>query len=164
MTGMARNEFPLNQLTIQQTIYIVNWRSFRRRLPSLLDRWFGLFRRWRQGAIAFPVEHKFVCAVAQAVQGGRADHLVRGKGRTPFVKMEVRRQDRGRSLVALNYQIVEVLVLGRTERFQPKVIDDEQRHLAELNLPDACASGCDGIDTSRTSVWSRLLQAKCRGV
>ena len=70
--------------------------------------------------------------MTQAVQRGRADHLVRREGRTPFVEVQVRCQDRGRSLLAFSNQVVEVLVLGWPERFQPKVIDDEQCHLAEV--------------------------------
>jgi len=84
----------------------------------------------------------------------RANHLVSREGGAPFVEVQVRRQDRGRSLVALSNQVVEILVLGRSERFQPKVIDDEQRHLAEvLQAPFVRAHGLRGAQACMSWVW-----------
>ena len=73
----------------------------------------------RQATIALPSKHEFVCGVAQAAQGGRADQLVRREGRALPLEVEVRCQDRGRSFVAISNHVVKVLVLGWAERFQP---------------------------------------------
>lgn len=68
--------------------------------------------RWFQRPVAFPVQHHPVGAVAQPVQRGGTDQLVRREGRSPFVEVQVRGQDRRRALIALGDQVMEVLVLG----------------------------------------------------
>ena len=58
--------------------------------------------------------------MAQTVQRGGADHLVRREGGAPFVEVQIRGQDGRRALVALGDQVAEILVLGRAQRFNPK--------------------------------------------
>jgi hypothetical protein len=84
--------------------------------------------------------------VAQAIQRGRSEQLVRGEGLFPFVEVEVTGDNCCRPLVALGDEIVEILVGGRAKGLQAKVMDDQERHAGERGeLALVVTGGAGGV-------------------
>jgi hypothetical protein len=69
--------------------------------------------------------------MAESIQGGSAQQLV-GEGITPIAEVEVAGDDGGGAFIAFGYQVMEVLIVGRTQRFQTEVVDDEQRQPRQI--------------------------------
>lgn len=62
--------------------------------------------------------------MSQAIEWGGAKDAVAGKRIAPFAEVEVTRQDRRSSLVAVRDQVVEVFILRRAQRLEREVVDD----------------------------------------
>lgn len=146
---------------------------------SFCNRRFGHGGAELRGAVGSAVEHEAVGVVAHAVEGGRSEQAVGGEGLIPLVEVEVGGDDRGRGLVALGDEIVEVLVGGRSQGFQAEVVDDQQRHAGERGefalvaagrsrgveaRGEACAGAEDDIDAgAHGAVAKRLRQVRFPG-
>lgn len=63
----------------------------------------------------------------ESVDGGRAKESV-GERISPLGKIEIAGDKGGCALMPFGYEIMQVLILGRFERFEPQIIDDQQRH------------------------------------
>ena len=70
--------------------------------------------------------------MAKSIQGGGAEQLV-WEGIAPFAEVEVAGDDGGSTLIAFCDQVMEVLIMGRTQWFQPEVVDDEQRYACQIH-------------------------------
>lgn len=97
----------------------------------------GGFSAFRNG-VAAPFWQRFGAAVtvafeddpigpmAESVEGGGAEHFVGWEGVAPFTEVEIAGQDRSGAFVAFGDQIMEGLVLRRTQRLEAEVVDDEE--------------------------------------
>ena len=96
--------------------------------------------------VAFSFQHHLVGAVAQPVDGGRPQDPV-GEGIGPLRDVQVGGDDGAFALVALGDDIVEVLILGGLERFEPEVVDDQQIHAGQLGeVPVIAVDGPGGVE------------------
>ena len=77
--------------------------------------------------------------MSESVEGGASEESV-GEGRAPFVQCEIACDDRGRGLVSLGDQFVEVFVLRGLEGFEAEVVDDEQ------------GGACQGVESSGVGI------------
>ena len=79
--------------------------------------------------------------MAQAVQSGRAQQLV-GEGIAPFTEVEVAGDDGSGTFITFGHQVMEVLIVGWAQRFQAKVVDDEQWHACQIQELALEGVGC----------------------
>ena len=63
----------------------------------------------------------------EPVDGGCTEKSV-GKSIAPLRKIEIAGDERGCALMPFGYEVVQILILGRLERFEPQIIDDQQRN------------------------------------
>lgn len=87
--------------------------------------------------------------MAQAVEGGGAEHAVGREGVAPFGKVQVAGQHRRCPLIALGDEIVEHFILGRTQGFQPEVVDDQQIHPRQRLQAPLVAADRQGVLQAR---------------
>lgn len=69
--------------------------------------------------------------MSQPVDGGGSQQSVIGEGLVPFAEIEIAGNDGARLLVALGDEVVQVLVRGRSQGLEAKIVDDQQRHASE---------------------------------
>lgn len=82
--------------------------------------------------MAVAIQDDAVGAMAEPIQGGRAEHAVGGKGVAPLGEIQVAGEDGGGALVAFGDQLVQVFVVRRTDGFGAEVVDDEEVDAREL--------------------------------
>ena len=88
--------------------------------------------------------------MSQAVERCGGQQPVGGEGLIPLVEVQVAGDDGGGLLVALGDEVVQVLVGGSTQRLEPEVIDDEQRHPCQSGeLALVGAGGARGVQGLR---------------
>jgi len=68
--------------------------------------------------------------MTKTIQSSSAQQLV-GESIAPFAEVEVA-GDSGGTFITFGHQVMEVLIVGRTQRFQSEVVDDEQRHTCQI--------------------------------
>ncbi len=61
--------------------------------------------------------------MAQAVQGGGAEHFVVGEGLAPFAEVEIAGENGGGLFVTLGDEFVEIFILGGSQGLEGEVID-----------------------------------------
>ena len=64
--------------------------------------------------------------MTKTIQRGSAQQLV-GESIAPFAEVEVAGDDGGGAFITFGHQVMEVLIVGWTQRFQSEVVDDEPR-------------------------------------
>ena len=111
---------------------------WRRALPLGLrsGQWLG-----RSVAVAF--EDEPVGVVSEPVEGGGAEQSV-GEGISPFGKVEVGGDNGGGLFVAFGEQVVQIFVLGRAQRLEPEIIDDE-----DVDAGQGVELAFEGLDGAR---------------
>ena len=103
-------------------------------------------RHWPWRAIALALQSQAIGTVSEPVEGSGAEQSV-GEGVAPLREVEVRGDDGGALFVALGNEVVEVLVLRRSQGFQTEVIDDEQRHAGQgVEASLVSVDGARGIE------------------
>ena len=70
--------------------------------------------------------------MTNTIDGGRAEEFI-GEGVTPLGKIQVAGDDSPIPFVAFSDQVMEVLVLGRTKRFQSEVVNNQKIDLGECS-------------------------------
>ena len=83
--------------------------------------------------------------MTQPVEGRRPQEPVR-KRIPPFTEVEIARDDGGGPFVAFADEVMQILVLGRAQGLQAKIIDDEKRYASNgLEAPLEGVGGAGGM-------------------
>ena len=101
-------------------------------------------RRGVSLAVGGALDDEGVGAGGEPVDGGLGEQRVAHQGE-PFGRFPVRGDDRAGSAVSVDDEFVEVVGLGRVERLEREVVEDEQvdaGELAELGFEGVVQPGC----------------------
>jgi len=79
--------------------------------------------------------------MTQAIERGRAEHLVGGKRIAPFAELEVAGQERGGLFVAFGDEFMEIFILRWTQGLEGEVVNDEDVHTGEILQTTGKAAG-----------------------
>jgi hypothetical protein len=96
--------------------------------------------------------------MAEPVQGSSAEQLI-GEGIVPFTEVEVAGNHGGDTLVTFGDEVMEVFIIGMTQRLEPEVIDDQQRYrdqILELTLRDVAKAA----DARRSSTGAQSIPCR----
>ncbi len=96
------------------------------------NRLFGCLRQGPGCTVTFPFEDKPVGAVAEPIDGGHAQHPVGREDVSPFAEVQIARDHGSRLLVTSADEVVDVLIVGRPQGLEAKIVDDEQGDLGQL--------------------------------
>jgi len=88
--------------------------------------------------------------MAEPIDGGHPQHPVGWEDISPFAEIQIAGHHSSRLLVPGTDEVVDILVVGRSQGLEAEVVDDEQGDLGQLaEDPVVSAGGPGGMESSR---------------
>lgn len=83
----------------------------------------------------------------EAIDGSGSEQPVIRESLVPFGEIQIAGHDGGGAFVAFGDQVMQIFILRRSQGFEPKIIDDEERHASEgCELAFVGAGGAGSVE------------------